>query len=219
MDTISINGPLLAPVKDGAPKGLVILLHGFGGNGEHMIALGKNLQSYFPDLVFAAPNGPITLQPSSHAWIRLSIPITDQMLQDGAVQVMPSLLEYIQQLQQKFQLSNNQVVLLGFSQGAIMALQVGVYSTAAPAGVVALAGFLPALAFKEKVISTPPVFLISGEEDTKVTPQMVTQTAVGLQQAGLAPQQHLVPAMGHAIDQQAFALVVNILKKILYQLV
>jgi len=52
------NGKSLQPLSGGAPKQIVLLLHGYGSNGEDLISLGAQWQAGFPDALFLAPNAP-----------------------------------------------------------------------------------------------------------------------------------------------------------------
>src|SRR3546814_8198867 len=53
-----VNGASLQPRSGGAPKKLVLLLHGFGSSGTDMISLAPQWQEALPDTLFLAPHAP-----------------------------------------------------------------------------------------------------------------------------------------------------------------
>jgi len=65
-----LSGPMLAPATGGAPRQIVVLLHGYGADGADLIALGRHWQAILPEALFVAPNAPdfIPDYPAGRMW-------------------------------------------------------------------------------------------------------------------------------------------------------
>ena len=94
-----------------------------------------------------------------------------------------------------------QVVLLGFSQGTMMALHVAPRREDPVAGLVAFSGrLLSPDTFSDEVVSRMPVLLVHGDEDDVVPPQSLPQAAEALQEAGFQDVfAHVMKGTGHGI--------------------
>ena len=55
---MSLDGPRLAPLSGSQPNALIILIHGYGSNGEDLISLARMIQPALPTAAFVAPNAP-----------------------------------------------------------------------------------------------------------------------------------------------------------------
>lgn len=197
----AISGGSFLPLSGKPAKSLVVILHGYGGNGQSLFHTLAPVRSAYPDLAFAVPNGPFLLNEDSFAWIRLSVPILPKQLWDGAVLVTPLLDDYINKELKLLGLNNNQLILIGFSQGAIMALHIGLRRETAPSAVIALSGYSVGQHYLNEIISIPPVYLISGVQDTIVTPSFVAETGKALADHGINVHTTMIVGLGHSINQ------------------
>jgi|694.fasta_scaffold72452_2 phospholipase/carboxylesterase len=212
METVNKSKGQVASTWDGRPaQGLVVLLHGYGSNGSDLWNAFAFLRQKFPELAFAAPDGPFQLQPGAFAWVKLSLPLNRQQLENGVIAGTPALQEYIDAELQQLGLAQDQLILIGFSQGAIMSLHIGVRRAAPPKAIIALAGFLVA---KDKLFeaqSAPPVYLIIGEADEIVKAEQVKETEDALSRSGVPINTTLIPGLGHWVDERVFRKISDIL--------
>jgi len=146
---VKLSGPMLAPRSGGAPKQIVVLLHGYGADGGDLIGLGQHWADVLPDALFVAPNAPNPCgqNPFGFEWFPLA---NDRSLSwaDGARSAAPVIVEFLSDLWAQSGLSAKDTVLVGFSQGSMMALHVGTVMPGPLAGIVAFSGaFIPAEAF------------------------------------------------------------------------
>lgn len=200
--TAEISGHTILPLSGKPAKGLIVLLHGYGGTGSGLYRSLASLRAHYPEMAFAVPDGPFLLYENSFAWIRLTFPIDPQALWEGVTLVAPQLNEYIDHELGLLELNNDHLILMGFSQGAIMALHIGLRRENAPWAVIAMAGFLVGEQHLEEIISKPPVYLISGDSDEVVTPAVVAASGRALMDHGIKVHQTLVNGLGHKINQQ-----------------
>ena len=195
---ITLEGPRL-PARSGRTRHLVVLLHGYGADGRDLIDLGSLWAAMLPDAAFVAPHAP---QPCGEApvgrqWFSLASRDPDA-LRRGARAAAPSLDAFLDAERDRNGLRDADVALVGFSQGAMMALHVGLRRQAAPAAVVGLSGRLvePPLAG----IGRPPVLLIHGALDDVVEPDALLAAVQALTAADVPCTWHLASKLGHEID-------------------
>lgn len=184
-------------------KGLVILLHGVGSNGEDLAGLGAHWASDLPDVTFCSPNAPYRFDHGpGYQWFSLAGITPD----NRAARVEAAREAFDQQLhailvQHQMQDQLNKVVLVGFSQGSIMGLDAVVSGRWPVAGLVAFSGRLASPAPWHPAASTP-VILIHGMADS-VIPYSESETAAEkLMAAGMTVSTQFDPSTGHTISAQ-----------------
>jgi phospholipase/carboxylesterase len=200
--TTTISGKTFLPLSGNDARVLIVLLHGYGGNAAGLFRALAPLRTEFPDFAFAIPNGPFPINESTYAWIKLQFPIIMEQVWEGAVLAAPALNNYIDPELSILTLTPDQLILTGFSQGAIMALHIGLLRKIAPLGIIALAGFLAGEKHLCEAISKPPVYIISGYDDAVASPAITTATSLALHDHGIDVHQTLVKGLGRAINDK-----------------
>lgn len=195
---LPLDGPRDLP--SGRAEQLVVLCHGFGTNGEDMIALSPHWRPLLPRAAFVSPNGPEDRggDIAGYRWFAVSEFVPEQMLKSAAV-AAATLDGFIDQELEGLDLPPERLALVGFSQGAMMALQVGLRRKTAPAAIVAWCG---PLASTENMPPgpAPPVLLIAGDADPQMTVDVTLQAAERLAAAGVPTRSHIASGVGHTID-------------------
>ena len=140
--TRDLDGPRLPP-RGRTPTALVVLLHGYGANGDDLIALGERGSPRCPNVAFVAPNAPETI-PGMHGglqWFPLTHARSQRVLarRGGGT---PAARPLSRRRAGALPPPAARLVLVGFSQGTMMALHVGLRRASAPAGIVAYSGLL-----------------------------------------------------------------------------
>src|SRR5262245_59495087 len=166
-----LDGPRLEP-KGGQAKRLVIFLHGYGADGNDLIEIGKAWQAWLPDTAFVSPHAPEPCgqAPMGRQWFSLTFRNPDERW-IGVNKAAPVLNRFIDAELERHKLTPSALALVGFSQGTMMALHVGLRRAAAPAAIVGYSGLfvLPENAEPEKfageITAKPPVLLIHGDQD------------------------------------------------------
>jgi phospholipase/carboxylesterase len=202
---------MLAPQSGAAPKQIVVLLHGYGSDGADLIGLAPHWQSVLPDALFVAPNAHETVPgyPSGYQWFAPAM-TGDRVAgrQIGVALAAPVLLAFLADLWEQTGLSAKDTILGGFSQGAMMALHVGLSLPDSLMGVIAFSGsFLPPGSFGNSDLPKPPVCIVHGDMDQMVELASSDQAYEALMAAGYDVRYHVSRGVGHGIapDGLAFA--------------
>lgn len=181
---------------------LVIFLHGYGSNEADLFGLYERLPATYTYLSARAPQ---TLEEGSYQWFHRK----GQGAYDGVTEELASSAELIGQFVRgavaKYHTQPDKVVLVGFSQGAVMAYEVGLRHPQSVRGIAALSGkILPLLA--AQVNSSPElqrlgIFIGHGTDDRRLPYSDGVQAHRLLLEASLQPQFHAYPELGHSISE------------------
>ena len=206
-----LSGPMLPPASGGDPKQVVVLLHGYGSDGADLIGLAPYWQNVLPDALFVSPNAPEQCRQlaSGFQWFDVSFE-GDRLAsrQMGVVNARPVLVDFLNDLWTQTGIGPEQTILAGFSQGAMMALHVGLSLPQRLMGIIAFSGaFLPPEGFGTDALARPPVCLVHGDKDEVVDPELSADAEVALRLAGFDVSYHVSEDVGHGIapDGLAFA--------------
>ncbi|MDR9394273.1 MAG: alpha/beta fold hydrolase [Roseovarius sp.] len=195
----------------GMTRSAVVFLHGYGANGADLMGLAEPLAEHLPDTLFVAPDAPetIPMMPSGLQWF--PIPWIDGSSEEeaerGLMAAAADLDAFLDALMVDEDLLPEQVVLLGFSQGTMMALHVAPRREDAVAGIVGFSGRLlsPEL-LQDEAQSRPPVLLLHGDADDVVPPQSLPEAAEALQAAGWQDvYAHVMKGTAHGIDPEGLS--------------
>src|SRR6266571_3866936 len=140
---MALSGPSRPPVAGGKPRRLVILLHGLGADGNDLIGLQQYWGPLVPDAEFVSPNAPFPcdMAPYGYQWFSVQDRSLPAVL--GGVRAAAPLLDaFIDDELQKRGLEESDAALVGFSQGTMMALFVGLRRARPLAGILCYSGRL-----------------------------------------------------------------------------
>jgi len=204
----AIDGPRVQ-ARSGKPKQLVVFLHGYGADGADLIEIGRQWRAFLPDADFVAPHAPdrCAASPTGRQWFPLTMRDPNERWV-GANQATPVLEQFLETELKRRNLPPSALALVGFSQGTMMALHVGLRRPTAPFAIVGYSGLLvvPPDANTEKLAaeikSRPPVLLIHGDQDDLIPPQALFHASSGLAALGVPVECHISHGIGHGIDQE-----------------
>ena len=203
-----LDGPRLEP-RSGPARQLVVFLHGYGADGNDLIEIGRDWQRYLPHAAFVSPHAPRPCgqAPAGREWFPLTFRNPDERW-NGVNAAAPGLNAFLDAELKGRNLPPSALALVGFSQGTMMALHVGLRRPAPPAAIVGYSGMLimpgdvMSEAFATEIKSRPPVLLIHGDEDQLIPVQALNHSAQGLAALEVPVQWHISPGIGHGIDQE-----------------
>lgn len=198
-----IDGPRL-PARSGQASALVVFLHGYGADGRDLIEIGRQWSRLLPGAAFAAPNAPDRQpQGAGRQWFPLNQRDPSER-ERGVVQARPALDAYIDAEALRHGVPPGRVVLVGFSQGTMMALHTGLRRPVPPAAIVGYSGFYVRTPDELKSARTgaPPVLLIHGDRDEVIPVDALFDAADGLWEAEIPCEWHLSAGAGHSIDAE-----------------
>jgi len=212
-----IDGPRVPPASGGAPRKLVILLHGYGADGNDLIGLAPYLSQHLPDVYFVSPHAPepCDMAPGGYQWFPIGNFDPHERLR-GVEGAAPVLNAFIDQELAQHQLTPADLALVGFSQGTMMSLHVALRRTPAVAGIVGFSGLLVgADRLSEEAQSAPPILLVHGDADEMLPVSGLFEAAQGLAAAGLSAQWHVSEGVGHGIAEDGLELAAEFLVRVL----
>jgi phospholipase/carboxylesterase len=203
-----LDGPRLNP-RSGAARQLVVFLHGYGADGNDLIEIGRAWQELLPQAAFVSPHAPEPCgqAPVGRQWFALTFRDPDERW-SGVNKAAPLLDRFLDAELARHKLPPAALALVGFSQGTMMALHVGLRRAVAPASIVGYSGLLverpdgDAEKFAAEIKSRPPVLLVHGDRDDLIPPQAFFQAMQGLAAVGVPVEWHLSAGIGHGIDAE-----------------
>lgn len=209
-----LDGPSILPASGGDPKQLVVLLHGYGADGNDLISLASDWRKALPDAAFLSPHAPEPCAASpfgGRQWFELTMRNTEERWR-GVQKAAPDLNAYLDGQLQKYGLDDDALALVGFSQGTMMALHVALRREKKMAGIVGFSGLLvEPNRLKADITSRPPILLIHGDSDDVLPVQALHQARAALGAAGLPVEWHVRPGLPHGIDAEGIEISRNFL--------
>jgi len=201
-----LNGPRIEP-RSGNARQVVVFLHGYGADGNDLIEIGRAWQQLLPDAAFVSPHAPnrCAQSPSGREWFALTFRDPNERW-TGVNQAAPAINQFLDAELARRNLPASALALVGFSQGTMLSLHVGLRRAVAPAAIVGYSGLLVVPpsgeieALKREITAKPPVLLIHGDRDDLIPAQALFHAAQGLAALDVPVEWHLSNGIGHGID-------------------
>jgi phospholipase/carboxylesterase len=204
-----LSGPMMPPANGQAPDAAVVLLHGYGSDGNDLISLAPHWRDVLPGAMFVSPNAPIGTPMGGFQWFAIDW-AGDRLAsrQTGVLEARPVLEQFLRDLWAQTGVTPERTILAGFSQGAMMALHVGSGLPETLMGVIGFSGaFLPPEGFGTPACGKPPICIVHGDLDDVVDPNLSSEANSAFLEAGVDVAYHVSRGVGHGIapDGLAFA--------------
>jgi len=218
-----LKGPSFEPNDN--PRKLVFLFHGYGDNGENFISLAKNLNNPKININFFAPNAPtiVSQYPLGRQWFELypngihfneAGPKEKEMFKKDCHFSLNLIKLYIKKKCLKYKLTYKDCFIIGFSQGAMIAFEFGMYINSIFAGCVLLSGrILSSLNYEESKFSKTPMMIVHGDQDSVLEPRYFIEACKILQNQHFLFESYLIKGDEHTISPEALKLTQNFIKK------
>ena len=197
-----LEGASYGPHNDGKPGHMVILLHGYGADGNDLIGLAPVMGPLMPDVVFYAPNAPQPCEgnPFGYQWFPVSR-LDPALALAGVRGAAADVDAFLDEKMAEHGLDESKTALVGFSQGTMMALHVGLRRARPLAGIVGFSGMLAGPeVLKDEIKSRPPVLLTHGDKDEMLPHILSHRAAEVLQQHDVKVGLHIAEGIGHGIN-------------------
>ena len=207
-----LSGPFVEPARGGKPSSLIVMLHGWGADGNDLADLAYPFSLRFPGAAFFVPHAPepCSMNPSGRQWFDIEDRVT------GPVIAAPIIETAIAAAITELHLDNDGLALTGFSQGGMMSLHCGLRMVNKPKVIVSFSGALlvydDLLALTEDARQNlPPVELIHGTQDLVVPFEMMDVSADILEDLGVTVTRVPREGLGHGIDADALTAAIDFL--------
>ena len=185
---------------------LVLFLHGLGSNGADLMTFADYWQGAMPDVAFVAPDAPSPCPDGGYQWMQ-RLPVGHPRMYDEADAARGGIDTLIDEELARLGLDGTRLALVGFSQGTVMALHVGLRRRETPVAILGYAGGLVgADRLSDEMKSKPPVMLIHGEQDEVVPVYAMMESVKALTNAGIVAAGQTMPGLGHAVNEQALVI-------------
>ena len=203
-----LDGPRLAP-KNGPARQLIVFVHGYGADGNDLIEIGRAWQVLLPNAAFVSPHAPRPCgqAPMGREWFPLTFRDPDERW-TGVNAAAPAFDQFLDAELARNRLPPSALALVGFSQGTMMSLHVGLRRAAPPAAIVGYSGMLVLEGdsdldgYKPQVRARPPVLLVHGEADDLIPVQALLHATQALASLEVPVEWHISAGIGHGIDDE-----------------
>ena len=204
------------PAPTGKAKHLIITLHGYGANAQDLLSLAPAIQNQFPDIAVSAPNAPhaIDMMADAYKWFDIE-DRTPSIMQAGVASNADAVNAYIDEQMAHYGVDESNTMVLGFSQGTMLALHVGLRRQKQLAGILGFSGMLleTPTQLPDQIQSRPPVLLIHGQADDVIAWQATMAAADVLSMNNIPVNTVVVPDVPHGIDPVGFAEAMTFINK------
>jgi phospholipase/carboxylesterase len=213
--TFCLNTTIIKPEIDINVNNAVILFHGYGGDGNDISMLTLNWKRFLPNTVFLCPDGheQCPINPSGFQWFDLTKDDTLYILEQSK-KAEKKLQQFINEVKIKYNLKNSQICLLGFSQGCMMSINLGLTNSE---NYNCIIGFSGKIINKEDLInrktSNTKMLLIHGDQDEVVSPTFLLEAKDFLIRNNVEVETLMIKNCGHHIPIEASSKALEYIKK------
>ena len=197
------------------PKQAIVLCHGYGGDGKDISALAINWQRFLPDAIFLCPNAPeiCAINPQGYQWFD-SVTEKEDIIFEKSLLAEEKLSRFLDQVFDNFQLEPINLALVGFSQGCMISIQVGLKKKEQINCLIGYSGkIINKKHLSDNINSRPKIFLMHGANDTIVPPTHLLEAKEYLKNNGLKIKTKFFNNCEHRIPVEGSSLGLGFLKK------
>ncbi|MFV9838681.1 MAG: alpha/beta hydrolase [Aaplasma endosymbiont of Hyalomma asiaticum] len=201
--TTKLNGPCYR--SGDKADSLVVLLHGRGVSGDNMVAIAPYMSKVgLKNAQFVAPHAPLPYGPAGYTWFTDSLRNMEEGTAVSEIMQSVNIVNwFIDEQLRMLDLSDSQLALVGFSQGAMLSVYVGLSRAKRCAAVVAYSGAVPfPHTLGNKILSRPDVCVVHGKND-EVIPFCYFEECVSfLRNNNIKVEALGIDSLDHSINNQ-----------------
>ena len=210
-----LNTNIIEPLSKLKPKQIIVLCHGYGGDGKDISTLAINWKRFLPDAIFLSPDAPevCSISPRGFQWFDLSVE-KEEVIFEKSLIAEEKLNKFLDQILDNYQLQTNNLALIGFSQGCMIGIQAALKKKQAINCLIGYSGkIINKKNLSENIVSKPKMFLMHGENDTIVSPVHLLEAKEYLNKHDIKIKTKIVKNCEHKIPQEGISLGLEFLKK------
>ena len=205
----------IPPLSKNKPRQAIILCHGYGGDGKDISVLAINWQRFLPNSIFVCPNAPeiCTVNPQGFQWFDLTSD-KEEIILEKSLTAEKKLSESLDQVLDNLHLEPKNLALVGFSQGCMISIQVGLKRKKQINCLIGYSGkVINQKHLSGNINSKPKIFLMHGENDTIVPPTHLLEAKEYLKKCGINIKTKMFKNCEHKIPVEGSSLGLAFLKK------
>ncbi len=213
----SLDTKIIKPEND-TIKNAVILLHGYGGDGNDISTVTLNWKRFLPETIFLCPNGPeeCSINPNGFQWFDLNNSDPLYILEES-IKAEKKLNFFINEIKSEYKLNNSKICISGFSQGCMISINLGLTAEKKFNCIVGFSGkIIDKENISKRIKSKTKILLIHGDQDIIVPPNNLLEAKDFLIRHGINIETKMIENSGHHIPIEASSIALNYLKKNLY---
>ena len=213
--TFCLDSTIIKPEKDNDINNVMVLLHGYGGDGRDISMVALNWKRYMPNTIFICPNGheSCTINPSGFQWFDLTKDDPKYILRES-LKAEKKINQFLDELREEYKLENDRIILSGFSQGCMMSINVGLTSEKAINCIVGFSGkIINSEDLKKRLKNRTRTLLIHGDQDDIVSPTHLLEAKDFFLRENIDIETHLIKNCSHHIPIEASSLALKYILK------
>ena len=213
--TFSLNTKIVYPDNGNEIKNTIILLHGYGGDGNDISVLTLNWKRFLPNTIFLCPDGheACPINPSGFQWFDLSKDDPKYILEQS-MKAEEKLKVFIEEIKNEYSIDNSKICLSGFSQGCMMSINIGLTSNKNFNCVVGFSGkIIDKENLTKRITSKTKMLLIHGDNDVVVSSNHLLEVKDFLIRNKIKVETKMIKNCDHHIPIEASSIALNYIKK------
>ena len=213
--TFCLDSTIIKPEEDKEIKNAIILLHGYGGDGKDISMLSLNWKRHLPNTIFICPNGhePCQINPTGYQWFDLTKEDPSYILEQS-IKAERKLVQFVDEVKNKYKLRNDKICLSGFSQGCMMSINLGLTSDQKFSCIVGFSGkIINQEDLKLRKKNSTNILLIHGDSDQVVSPNFLLEAKDFFIRNNVDINTHLIKNCDHHIPIEASSIALDYISK------
>ena len=213
--TFCLDTTIISPENDEEVKNAVILLHGYGGDGNDISMLTLNWKRFLKNTVFLCPNGheKCQINPLGFQWFDLTIE-DQQYIIKRSLEAEKVIKIFIEEVKNKYNLTNGNIVLCGFSQGCMMSINTGLTLEEEFNCIIGFSGkIIDTNNLQKRIKNKSKILLFHGSDDEIVSSNYLLEAKDFSERNKVSIETKLINNCGHHIPIEASSLALNFIKK------
>ena len=213
--TFCLESTIVKSEKDENINNVVVLFHGYGGDGKDISMLTQNWKRHMPNTIFICPNGHETcsINPSGYQWFDLTKDDPEYIMQE-ALKAEKKINKFLDEIKEEYKLENKQICLSGFSQGCMMSINVGLTAEQSFSCIIGFSGkIINKEDLKLRRKNNTNILLIHGDQDDIVSSTHLLEAKDFLLREKINIETHLIKNCAHHIPIEASSIALNYILK------
>ena len=213
--TFCLKTIIIKPENDIQIKNAIILLHGYGGDGNDISMLSLNWKRFLTNTIFLCPDAPerCPINPSGFQWFDLTKE-DPQYILEQSIKAEKQLHQFIDEVKKEYNLKNSEICLCGFSQGCMMSINLGLTSNENLNCIVGFSGkIINKNDLSRRKISNTKMLLLHGDVDEVVSSVNLLEAKDFLIRNNIEVEVNMIKNCGHHISVDASSLALEYIKE------